>query len=89
MPNTALNSLLAERYGTRHLGAIRAITLPINVSASAAAPIIMGLMIDNGASLFTLMALLAGCGFISSLGAFLAFNLGLAGKPKHKSPEPK
>ena len=85
MPNTALNSLLAERYGTRHLGAIRAITLPINVSASAAAPIIMGLMIDSGASLFILMALLAGCGFISSLGAFLAFNLGLAGKPERKS----
>ena len=80
MPNTALNSLLAERYGTTHLGAIRAITLPINVSASAAAPIIMGLMIDQGASLFTLMALLAGCGMISSFGAFLAFNLGLAGQ---------
>ena len=37
MPQTALSSLLAERYGTAHLGAIKAVTLPINVLASAGA----------------------------------------------------
>ena len=78
MPQTALSSLLAERYGTAHLGEIKAVTLPINVLASAGAPIIMGMMIDAGAGLGALMALLAGFGLISTLGAFGAFNLGLA-----------
>ena len=82
MPNTALNALLAERYGTSFLGAIRSVTMPINVGASAAAPILMGIMIDYGASLGALMALLGVAGAISSGGAFLAFNLGLAGMPK-------
>ena len=83
MPQTALASLLAERYGTAHLGEIKAATLPINVMASAGAPIIMGIMIDKGASLMMLMILLGVCGLISSLGAFLAFNLGLSPRPKH------
>ena len=81
MPQTALSSLLAERYGTAHLGEIKAVTLPINVLASAGAPIIMGVMIDAGAGLGALMTLLAGFGLISTLGAFGAFNLGLAPLP--------
>ena len=81
MPQTALSSLLAERYGTAHLGEIKAVTLPINVLASAGAPIIMGVMIDAGAGLGALMSLLAGFGLISTLGAFGAFNLGLAPLP--------
>lgn len=85
MPQTALSSLLAERYGTVHLGAIKAVTLPINVLASAGAPIIMGVMIDAGAGLGALMALLAGFGLVSTLGAFGAFNLGLAPLPKTAS----
>lgn len=83
MPQTALSSLLAERYGTAHLGAIKAVTLPINVLASAGAPIVMGLMIDYGAGLAALMGLLAGFGAISTIGAFCAFNLGLSAPPKH------
>ena len=81
MPATALSSLLAERYGTSHLGAIKAVTLPINVMASAGAPIIMGIMIDKGASLTALMILLGACGLLSTIGAFCAFNLGLSPRP--------
>ena len=83
MPQTALSSLLAERYGTAHLGAIKALTLPINVLASAGAPIIMGLMIDAGAGLMALMAMLGGLGLCSSIGALAAFNLGLSRPPQH------
>ena len=83
MPQTALASLLAERYGTAHLGEIKAATLPINVLASAGAPIMMGVMIDYGASLTALMALLGSFGVLSAFGAFCAFNLGFAGHPKH------
>ena len=82
MPQTALASLLAERYGTAHLGEIKAVTLPINVLASAGAPIIMGLMIDSGAGLAALMAMLGGFGLLSTIGAFCAFNLGLSPLPK-------
>ena len=82
MPSTALAALLAERYGTTHLGELRATALPINVMASAGAPILMGVMIDQGASLGMLMGLLGLCGVISSTGAFLAFNLGLVGVPR-------
>ena len=81
MPQTALSALLAERYGTAHLGEIKAVTLPINVLASAGAPIVMGLMIDNGATLAPLMLLLAGFGVLSTFGAFCAFNLGLSRPP--------
>ena len=83
MPQTALAALLAERYGTRHLGEIKAATLPINVLASAGAPIVMGLMIDQGASLTALMGLLGGFGILSTFGAFWAFNLGGSGQPTH------
>jgi len=83
MPQTALSSLLAERYGTAHLGAIKALTLPINVLASAGAPILMGLMIDAGAGLAALMMMLGGLGLLSTLGALMAFNLGLSASPKH------
>ena len=83
MPQTALSSLLAERYGTAHLGAIKALTLPINVLASAGAPILMGLMIDAGAGLAALMMMLGGFGLLSTLGALMAFNLGLSASPKH------
>ena len=83
MPQTALSSLLAERYGTAHLGAIKALTLPINVLASAGAPILMGLMIDAGAGLAALMMMLGGLGLLSTLGALMAFNLGLSSSPKH------
>lgn len=83
MPQTALSSLLAERYGTAHLGAIKALTLPINVLASAGAPILMGLMIDAGAGLAALMMMLGGFGLLSTLGALMAFNLGLSSSPKH------
>ncbi|MGC6517089.1 MAG: MFS transporter [Candidatus Puniceispirillaceae bacterium] len=81
MPQTALSSLLAERYGTQHLGEIKAATLPINVLASAGAPILMGIMIDQGAGLTALMTLLAGCGCVSAIGAFCAFNLGMSPAP--------
>ena len=50
-----INSLLAERYGTKWIGEIKSLAMPLNVIASAASPIVMGLMIDAGSGLSELM----------------------------------
>ncbi|NBQ84178.1 MAG: MFS transporter, partial [Alphaproteobacteria bacterium] len=50
-------ALTAELYGTRHLGEIKALFLPVAVFASALSPMIMGLMIDQGFGLDALMLL--------------------------------
>ena len=53
-----INSLLAERYGTKWLGEIKSLAMPLNVISSAFSPILMGFMIDAGANLGHLMFLL-------------------------------
>ncbi len=70
-----INSLLAERYGTKWLGEIKSLAMPLNVIASAASPIIMGLMIDAGSELDDLMIILIFTSVYSSLAAFFVFNL--------------
>ena len=70
-----INSLLAERYGTKWLGEIKSLAVPLNVIASAASPIVMGLMIDAGSGLDDLMTILIFTSSYSSLTAFFVFNL--------------
>lgn len=48
---TAISALWAELYGTRHLGAIRALATALSVFASALGPAAMGLPLDAGASI--------------------------------------
>ena len=57
MPHATNAALTAELYGTRHLGEIKALFLPVAVFASALSPMIMGLMIDHGFGLDALMLL--------------------------------
>jgi len=57
MPHATNAALTAELYGTRHLGEIKALFLPVAVFASALSPMIMGLMIDQGFGLDALMLL--------------------------------
>jgi len=45
---TTIAALWAELYGTRHLGAIRALVLALMVLASALSPGIFGWLIDLG-----------------------------------------
>ncbi|MCB1883894.1 MAG: MFS transporter [Geminicoccaceae bacterium] len=47
--STAFAALWAERYGTAHLGAIRALTHALTVFASALSPLLIGLAFDAGA----------------------------------------
>ena len=46
--NVVVPAVLAELYGTRHLGLIRALSVSIMVVASAATPVILGFVIDAG-----------------------------------------
>ena len=57
MPHTAITAAMAELYGTRYLGEIKAIFLPLGVFSSALSPMVMGVMIDKGYGLPALMGL--------------------------------
>ena len=57
MPHTANAALLAELYGTRFMGEIKALFLLVVVFASALSPMIMGVMIDAGLGLNALLGL--------------------------------
>jgi MFS family permease len=48
--NPIINGLWAEVYGTKHLGAIRALVSSLAVLSTAASPIYFGILIDRGVS---------------------------------------
>lgn len=52
--NVVVPAVLAELYGTRHLGMIRALGVSMMVFASAATPVIFGVVIDAGVGVMTL-----------------------------------
>ena len=57
MPYTAVSATLAEMYGTRYLGEVKAIFLPLGVFSSALSPMAMGMLIDMGYGMGVLMGL--------------------------------
>ena len=57
MPNTAVSATMAEMYGTRYLGEVKAIFLPLGVFSSALSPMAMGMLIDAGYGMATLMGM--------------------------------
>ena len=57
MPHTANAALIAEIYGTRFMGEIKALFMLVSVFASALSPMIMGIMIDSGFGLDALLGL--------------------------------
>ena len=67
-------ALWAELYGTKHLGAIRAIDTSLMVFASALAPVTMGWLIDVGVELETQFIWMAGYIFVVSAMLFLLFK---------------
>jgi len=65
--------LWPELFGTGHLGAIRSLTSPIAIFATAAAPVLFGAVIDAG---FDFQAIAFGCVGFVSLAALFAFAAG-------------
>lgn len=57
---TAGGALWAERYGTRHLGAIRAVAQAAMVLSTAIAPVALGFLLDSGYSVATMGYALGG-----------------------------
>ena len=69
------NALLAEKYGTKWLGEIRAATQPATVASSAISPILLGVMIDKGFELTGLMLVLIIISAYPVIAAIVNFNL--------------
>jgi MFS family permease len=57
MPHATNAALIAEVYGTRYMGEIKALFMPIGVFASALSPMLMGWMIDAGLGLDALLGM--------------------------------
>ncbi|MCF7992670.1 MAG: MFS transporter [Thiohalocapsa sp.] len=77
---------LAELYGTAHLGAIRALVVALKVLATALAPAILGLLIDQGVGLDRQATLLSLLVCASALGLALMLPSLLR---EHAAPAPR
>lgn len=64
---TLMGALWAELYGTRHLGAIRALAQAVMIMTTAVSPVLAGALLDAGMAPTTLALVLAGY----TLAAFL------------------
>jgi len=80
MPNTAVAATMAEMYGTRYLGEVKAIFLPLGVFSSALSPMVMGMLIDAGYGMATLMMLNIGLALLAQTGATLMLTKPPAGR---------
>lgn len=76
MAGAISGGLWPELFGTKHLGAIRSMTSPLMVSATAAAPILFGVLLDAAVSFQDLAA----AALIYSLAATALAFLGLRDK---------
>ncbi|MFC4875309.1 MFS transporter [Microbulbifer halophilus] len=69
---TAAGAMWPERYGSRHLGAIRSLSQAAMVLSTAASPLLAGFLLDGGASVAALAGGLAALVLISGLLAMTA-----------------
>ena len=75
MGQPLVNALLAERYGTKWLGEIKALASPLNVFSSALSPAVMGILFDRGDSLHLVLGLLLTLSCFSFIMPLIWFNL--------------
>ena len=75
MGQPLVNALLAERYGTKWLGEIKALASPLNVFSSALSPAVMGILFDVGAELNQVLGLLLALSCFSFVMPLMWFNL--------------
>ena len=74
MPQSTNAALTAEVYGTRHIGEIKALFLPVAVFASALSPMLMGWMIDAGFGLGALLGMNSALAFIAQILALVVLH---------------
>ena len=75
MPHTANAALIAEIYGTRFMGEVKALFILVSVFASALSPMIMGVMIDSGFGLDALLGLNIAIPLLAQFMAILVLHL--------------
>ena len=74
MPHATNAALTAEVYGTRYLGEIKSLFLPVAVFASALSPMLMGWMIDAGLGLDALLGMNISFAFGAQILAMLVLH---------------
>ena len=74
MPHATNAALVAEVYGTRYMGEIKALFMPVGVFASALSPMLMGWMIDAGLGLNALLGMNIALAFGAQIMAMLVLH---------------
>ena len=74
MPHATTAALIAEVYGTRYMGEIKALFMPVGVFASALSPMLMGWMIDAGLGLDALLGMNIALAFGAQIMAMLVLH---------------
>ena len=74
MPHATSAALIAEVYGTRYMGEIKALFMPVGVFASALSPMLMGWMIDAGLGLDALLGMNIALAFGAQIMAMLVLH---------------
>jgi sugar phosphate permease len=74
MPHATNTALTAEIYGTRYVGEIKSLFLPVAVFASALSPMLMGWMIDAGLGLNALLGMNIGFAFGAQILTILVLH---------------
>jgi MFS family permease len=75
LAHSAINPIWAEIYGTKYLGAIKAIAQSMMVFASALSPVILGLMIDTEWSFISLLLVLGSLPIIAGILSYVAVRM--------------
>ena len=81
MSYSATTPIWAELYGTKHLGAIKAIAQSMMVFASALSPVTLGLMIDWQWGLGALLLVLGAIPVIAGIASYIAINVSRSPRP--------
>ena len=74
MPHATNAALVAEVYGTRYMGEIKALFMPVGVFASALSPMLMGWMIDAGLGLSVVLGMNIALAFGAQIMAMLVLH---------------
>ena len=74
MPHATNAALVAEVYGTRYMGEIKALFMPVGVFASALSPMLIGWMIDAGLGLDALLGMNVALAFGAQIMAMLVLH---------------
>ena len=75
MTPPVFNSLIAERYGTKWLGEIKSLALPLTVFSSALSPSLLGFLIDKNFSINNLTYFLLILSSLSFTTSLILFNI--------------